>query len=196
MVSLLGSVHVPIRAPAAACYGRRRPRAREVTLPGRPSIPLTSAQTQFVLFPEDPARFEKSATKIGMCLTGPQKALLVQGEDRLGALVEVHRRLLDARVNVYGSNGVADGRGGYGYVLYVRPEDFRATATRRPIWDLTASRSRCSPSRSTGAPCSPGCRRSSARRPSRSRWGLRPLAWCRGASSAWGSDGSMGLRGC
>ncbi|HEX9734744.1 MAG TPA: hypothetical protein VGG06_22455 [Thermoanaerobaculia bacterium] len=92
------------------------------------AIPLTSAQTQFVLFPEDPARFEKSATKIGMCLTGPQKALLVQGEDRLGALVEVHRRLLDARVNVYGSNGVADGRGGYGYVLYVRPEDFRAAA--------------------------------------------------------------------
>ena len=64
-----------------------------------------------------------------MCLTGPQKALLVQGEDRLGALVEVHRRLLDARVNVYGSNGVADGRGGYGYVLYVRPEDFKRAAT-------------------------------------------------------------------
>lgn len=92
------------------------------------AIPLTPAQTQFVLFPEDPAHFEKSAAKIGMSLTGPQKALLVQGQDRMGALVDVHRRLLNARVNVYGSNGVADGRGGYGYVLYVRPEDFKAAA--------------------------------------------------------------------
>jgi hypothetical protein len=30
---------------------------------------------------------------------------------------------------VYASSGVADGRGGYGYILYVRPEQYeRATA--------------------------------------------------------------------
>ena len=49
--------------------------------------------------------------------------------DELGALAEVHGRLSDAGVNVFASNGVADGRGGYGYIVYVRPNEFEA-ATR------------------------------------------------------------------
>jgi len=88
------------------------------------AIPLGPAQTQFVLFPENAGRFESAAVKAGLHLSGPQHALLVQGDDQLGALVDLHKRLFDARVNVYGSNGVTDGRGGYGYVLYVRPDDF------------------------------------------------------------------------
>lgn len=30
-------------------------------------------------------------------------------------------------VNVYASSGVADGRGGYGYVIYVRGQDYDAS---------------------------------------------------------------------
>lgn len=89
------------------------------------AIPLGPGQTQFALFPEDVPRFEKAATKTGMCIAGPQKALLVQGDDRLGALADIHRRLVEAGVGVYGSNGVTDGRGGFGYVLYVRTDDFK-----------------------------------------------------------------------
>jgi len=33
-------------------------------------------------------------------------------------------RLSDARVNVYASTGVADGRGSFGYIIYVRPEEY------------------------------------------------------------------------
>lgn len=103
--------------------------AEDVNLLAFNAIPLGPAQTQFVLFPESVERFERAATKIGVVLGGPQSALLVQGDDRLGALVEIHKRLFEAQVNVYGSNGVTDGRGGYGYVLYVRPNDFeRASA--------------------------------------------------------------------
>jgi hypothetical protein len=39
----------------------------------------------------------------------------------------VHAKLYEAKVNVYVSSGVADGRGGYGYVIYVR-----ARTTTRP----------------------------------------------------------------
>ena len=98
--------------------------SEDVNLLAFNAIPLGPAQTQFVLFPESPPRFEQAAAKIGLHLSGPQKALLVQGDDRLGALVEIHERLFEAGVDVYGSNGVTDGRGGYGYVLYVRPGDF------------------------------------------------------------------------
>ena len=71
---------------------------------------------------------EKAASLIGLHLSEPQHAFLVQGDDRLGALVGIHERLYEAGVNVYGSNGVTDGRGGFGYVLYVRPSDFEAAA--------------------------------------------------------------------
>ncbi len=37
---------------------------------------------------------------------------------------ELHMRLSDARVNVYASTGVADGRGSFGYIIYVRPEEY------------------------------------------------------------------------
>jgi hypothetical protein len=53
---------------------------------------------------------------------------LIQGDDHLGALAEIHRRLLDARVNIYASTGVTDGDGHYGYVIYVKEEDHQAAA--------------------------------------------------------------------
>ncbi len=92
------------------------------------AIPLGPVQTQFVLFPDDSEAFQRAADNAGLHLSGCQRALLVQGDDRLGALADIHRQLLDARVDVYGSNGVTDGRGGFGYVLYVKPGDFDSAA--------------------------------------------------------------------
>ena len=60
---------------------------------------------------------------------GPKKAFLIQGDDRTGVLVEYHLRLADSGVNVYASNGVVDGAGRFGYVLWVRPEDYEKAAT-------------------------------------------------------------------
>jgi hypothetical protein len=63
-----------------------------------------------------------------MVLDGPHHALLVQGDDELGALASVHERLFDVGVDIYASSGVTDGRGAFGYVIYVREDQFeRAT---------------------------------------------------------------------
>ena len=59
-------------------------------------------------------------------MDGPYAALLVQGEDALGALAALHAKLYEAKVSVYASSGVTDGRGGYGYVIYVRGQDYDA----------------------------------------------------------------------
>ena len=87
-------------------------------------VPVGANCTQLVLFPKNTPALARVAERQGMVITGPQQALLIQGDDELGALVEVHRKLADAGVNVYASNGVNDGRGSYGYVIYVRPERF------------------------------------------------------------------------
>ena len=35
-------------------------------------------------------------------------------------------KLMRASVNVYAATGVADGRGSFGYVIYVRPEQYNS----------------------------------------------------------------------
>jgi hypothetical protein len=80
------------------------------------------------LFPENGDALLRAARREGLVLTGPSPAFLIQGEDQPGVLAEIHGKLYDAKVGVYASSGVTDGRGGYGCVLYVRPEDFEEAA--------------------------------------------------------------------
>ena len=65
---------------------------------------------------------------MGFELDGPHGALLVQGEDVPGAVVQIHETLADARINVYASTGVSSGGGRFGYILHVRPGAFEAAA--------------------------------------------------------------------
>jgi hypothetical protein len=91
-------------------------------------IPMGSTQTQLVLFPEIVETLAAASKRMGLNLSGQQQAFLIQGDDQLGALVEMHRMLYEADVNVYASSGVTDGVGGYGYILYVKPEAYERAA--------------------------------------------------------------------
>jgi hypothetical protein len=88
------------------------------------AIPVGLMQTQLSIFPENGARLEDEGKKSGFQLDGPHHALLVQGEDVPGAIVEIHDKLFRAGINVYASTGVAGTHDSYGYIIYVRPEDF------------------------------------------------------------------------
>lgn len=92
------------------------------------AVPVGPLHTQLALFPEDARRMESEAGRAGLALTGPHPAILVQGDDELGALADIHEKLYDADVNIYASSGVTDGRGSFGYVLYVRPEEYQRAA--------------------------------------------------------------------
>lgn len=100
----------------------------EVSLLAFDAIPTGPDRTQLVLFPADPEQLIGAAMRAGITLSEPQHAFLVQGQDRFGALVDVHRKLTDASINVYASHGVVSGDGGYGYVIYVRPAEYEAAA--------------------------------------------------------------------
>jgi hypothetical protein len=92
------------------------------------AVPVGPDRTQLTLFPEDPGKMRAEAQKAAMVLDGPHGALLVQGDDELGALALVHERIYRANVNVYASSAIADGSGTYGHLIYVRPEDFERAA--------------------------------------------------------------------
>jgi hypothetical protein len=91
------------------------------------AVPVGPNRTQLTIFPDDVAKMVSEAKKAQLPLDGPYAALLVQGRDALGALAAVHAKLYEANVDVYASSGVADGRGGYGYVIYVRGQDYDAS---------------------------------------------------------------------
>jgi hypothetical protein len=97
---------------------------RGVSLLAFTAVPSGPALAQFALFPDDPNRLAAEAQAAGLALDGPHHALLVQGDDELGAFASVHQRLVDVGVDVYASSGVTDGRGAFGYVVYVREDQF------------------------------------------------------------------------
>ena len=88
------------------------------------ATPVGPTSAQLTVFPEDEALLIDAAKKARLPLDGPHPALLVQGDDKLGALAGIHEKLYAADVNVYASSGVSDGRGGFGYVVYIRPDQF------------------------------------------------------------------------
>jgi hypothetical protein len=94
------------------------------------AIPVGPDSTQLAVFPDDPDKLTSEAKRSGMHLDGPHHALLIQGDDELGALAGIHQNLFTANINVYASTGVTDGRGSYGYLIYVKEDDFiRAAQT-------------------------------------------------------------------
>ena len=92
------------------------------------AFPIGGDQAQLDFFPESTEQLQKAAADAGITLVGPKKAFLIQGEDRVGALHEHHLKLSNAGINVHAANGVCNGSGRFGYVLWVKPENYEAAA--------------------------------------------------------------------
>lgn len=99
-------------------------------------FPVAGGQTQLDFFPDNPEILKQAATDANFKLVGPKKAFIIQGEDRVGALYEFHLKLSNAGVNIHASNGVVDGSGRFGYVIWVNPADYAkaAKALRASDW--------------------------------------------------------------
>jgi hypothetical protein len=92
------------------------------------AIPVSKTDTRVTVYPENPKFMKNEAARAGLYLEGPHPALLVQCDDRLGALADIHLQIYDADVNVESASGVTDGRGAFGYVIHVKKEDFEKAA--------------------------------------------------------------------
>ena len=78
-------------------------------------------QLDFV--PADAGAFRQAAKKAGWKLTGPRRAFLLQGEDRVGAVAETLGKLAAAKINVTAIDAVCAGAGRYGAILWVPQRD-------------------------------------------------------------------------
>lgn len=92
------------------------------------AIPNGPNSTQLTVFPEDPELLTREAEQSHISLDGPHHALLVQGEDEPGALAGIHQKLFQVNINVNAANGIVDGQGNYGCLIYVSDEDYERAA--------------------------------------------------------------------
>lgn len=101
---------------------------RGINLLAFTAFPTAEGLSQLNFVTDRVEKLKEAAADAGVELSGPERAFLVQGADRVGAMHDHHLTLANAGVNVWSSCGVGDGSGGFGFVLWVRPEDFDEAA--------------------------------------------------------------------
>lgn len=84
------------------------------------------AQVDFV--PARPVEFARGVKKAGVKLGKRKTAFLVQGEDRVGALVRVLDKLAKARINMVAMDAVTAGSRRFGAIFWVKPKDVARTS--------------------------------------------------------------------
>jgi hypothetical protein len=88
------------------------------------AVPVEPKRTRFSLFPDDSSKMKNGAKKAGLNLDGPHSALIVKGyDDESGECANIHEKLSQAGIDVYESSGIANIKGSYGVVLYLKQED-------------------------------------------------------------------------
>jgi hypothetical protein len=103
-------------------------KAAGVNLLAFSGFPARAGRAQLDFVPEDPKAFRDAARQARWKLVGPKRGFLIQGDDRVGALADVLRKLADAKINVTATDAVAAGGGRYGVILWVKPRDVRRAA--------------------------------------------------------------------
>lgn len=84
------------------------------------------AQLDFV--PSDPAAFKAAAKIARWKVVGPKKAFVIEGDDRVGALVDYFARLAEAKINVTATDAVSAGAGRFGVIIWVKARDVKRAA--------------------------------------------------------------------
>jgi hypothetical protein len=102
--------------------------SEEVSLLAFSAVPFGPDHVELTIFPDRADTFLHLAKKLGWEVAGPQHAVLVQGDDQLGALADIQRVLLEADIEIYASSGVTDGSGRFGYVIYFKEVDHERAA--------------------------------------------------------------------
>jgi hypothetical protein len=131
-----GATHGQLRIRPVHCfYAGVELEELGVNLLAFSAVPSAAPDVQFTIVPEDPEKLVAEAARAKLPVEGPHSALLVQGDDHLRALANLHRRAALANINIYATGGVTDGRGSFGYMLYVGEDRF-ASAVEAFTLDL------------------------------------------------------------
>lgn len=91
-------------------------------------VPLDHGHSYVTIFPQDSDKMQEFLTQSSLKPMKGQCAFLIQGDDKLGALIEIQEKLSKAKVNITAASAVSDGKGAFGYVLYVNEKEYECGA--------------------------------------------------------------------
>ncbi len=93
------------------------------------AFPTAGGKAQLTVVPEKADAFVAAAKSAGLAPSGRKECFLIQGDDRVGAVFDVLKRLAEVKVNCTASNACSAGGGSYGMVLFVKAADLAAAST-------------------------------------------------------------------
>jgi hypothetical protein len=85
-------------------------------------------RTQVDVVPEDPAAFKNVAKQAKWKVQGPKVCLLIEGDDRPGALADMTAQVGSAKINITAVNGRTAGQGRFSAILWVNARDVKKAA--------------------------------------------------------------------
>jgi hypothetical protein len=91
-------------------------------------FPAGSGRAQMDFIPENMAALRRVATKNGWKLGKVKKAFVVRGNDSVGSVYKHVKRLADEGISVTAADAVCAGKGRYGMVLWVKPNQYARAA--------------------------------------------------------------------
>jgi hypothetical protein len=92
------------------------------------AFPIEGGRSQLDFVPEKSDALRGAAKAAGLGLSPAKQAFLIQGSDRVGVVAQVLKKLGDAGVNVHALNAACAPGGGYGMILWVKPQEIDAAA--------------------------------------------------------------------
>ncbi|NIM48800.1 MAG: hypothetical protein GTO22_06000 [Gemmatimonadales bacterium] len=91
-------------------------------------FPIGGGKAQLDFVPEDMAAFRSVARKNGWRVSKVKKGFLITGPDRAGAAHRHISKLAAAKINITAADAVAAGKGRYGMILWVKPNQYGRAA--------------------------------------------------------------------
>ena len=92
------------------------------------AFPIGGRKAQLDFIPEDMSAFKKVARKNGWRMSQVKKGFLITGQERLGAVHRHIAKLSDAKINITAADAVSAGKGRYGMILWVKPNQYARAA--------------------------------------------------------------------
>ena len=106
----------------------REVRGENINMHAFTGFPLRAGKTQIDLVTDESAKVRKMARKNDWRISKSKKAFLVTGNDEIGAVHKVLKKLADNKINVTAADAVAAGKGRYGMILWVKPKAYSRAA--------------------------------------------------------------------
>ena len=103
-------------------------RQKGINLQAFVAFPRGGGKSQIDFVVDDIEKLRQVAILANIELVGPKRGFMAQGEDEVGAIVDLHQKLTAAAINIHAGCGLSAGEGRFSYLFWVKSDDYETAA--------------------------------------------------------------------